>query len=230
MNASASGSPTGRYPSAEALLVEAMEATGLEATVGLSGFGLELQSLEALLAGGVALGTPPDAGAVVRTGHRFTFEPEPPDEWLEWAPMDNEYDRFYVGDKVFCARAGKKKFRNNLVRTFPDEEQAIDRYLALLKKAGKGATAFGLERILPAWQRVLMWPWLRLQKPAWLYHKTYDVLSELTDNQDLIATLCGQWGDMGLPPKRSPFFMPSSSQLPFTVTMATPYWLVVMLA
>ena len=34
---------------------------------------------------------------------------------LEWAPMDDEYDRFYVGDRVFCARAGKQAFRDNLV-------------------------------------------------------------------------------------------------------------------
>ncbi|MGB5630300.1 MAG: hypothetical protein WBM57_13080, partial [Woeseiaceae bacterium] len=34
---------------------------------------------------------------------------------------------------------------------------------------------------------------------------TWAVLSDLTDDENLIATLCGQWGDMGLPPKRSPF-------------------------
>ena len=145
-----------------------------------------------------------DVGAQTRNKCMFDFVSE---GRLEWAPMDSEYDRFYIGDKVFCALAGKKKFRNNLVRMFPDEEEAIDRYMALLRKVSGAAPAFGLERILPAWQRILMWPWLRRQKPRWLYRKTYDVLSELTNNQDLIATLCGQWGDMGLPPKRSPFFM-----------------------
>ena len=145
-----------------------------------------------------------DVGAQTRNKCMFDFVSE---GRLEWAPMDSEYDRFYVGDKVFCALAGKKKFRNNLVRMFPGEEEAIDRYMALLRKVSGAAPAFGMERILPAWQRILMWPWLRTQKPRWLYRKTYDVLSELTDNQDLIATLCGQWGDMGLPPKRSPFFM-----------------------
>jgi all-trans-retinol 13,14-reductase len=38
-----------------------------------------------------------------------------------------------------------------------------------------------------------------------MYRNTYEVLSELTDNQDLIAVLCGQWGDMGLPPRQSAF-------------------------
>ena len=33
------------------------------------------------------------------------------------------------------------------------------------------------------------------------------MLRKLTDDQDLIAVLCGQWGDMGLPPKRSVFLV-----------------------
>jgi len=145
-----------------------------------------------------------DVGAETRTKKMFDFVSE---GQLKWAPMDPEYDRFYVGDKVFSAIAGKQAFRDNLVQTFPEEAQAIDQYLKLLDKIGSASTAFGMERILRPWQRVLMWPFLRYAKPAWLYRNTYDVLSELTDNQDLIAVLCGQWGDMGLPPKRSVFMV-----------------------
>jgi all-trans-retinol 13,14-reductase len=145
-----------------------------------------------------------DVGAETTTRKMFDFVSE---GRLKWAPMDPEYDRFYVGKKVFNAVAGKQEFRDNLVRQFPAEEQAIDRYLQLLSKSAKATTALGLERILRPWQRILLWPLLRLLKPAWVYRNTYDVLSELTDNADLIAVLCGQWGDMGLPPKRSPFMM-----------------------
>ena len=147
-----------------------------------------------------------DVGAPTRTKKMFDFLSE---GRLKWAPMDPEYDRFYVGRKVFNAVAGKKEFRDNLVRQFPNEEQAIDRYMKLLQRAGKASTALGLERVLPAWQHILMWPYLRMLKPGWVYRNTYDVLSDLTSDQDLIATLCGQWGDMGLPPKRSPFIMHS---------------------
>jgi len=42
-----------------------------------------------------------------------------------------------------------------------------------------------------------------------MMRNTYEVLSELTDNKDLIATICGQWGDMGLPPKQSAFVVHS---------------------
>jgi all-trans-retinol 13,14-reductase len=48
---------------------------------------------------------------------------------------------------------------------------------------------------------------MKIMRPRHLYRNTYEVLSELTDNQDLIATLCGQWGDMGLPPKQSSFLV-----------------------
>jgi hypothetical protein len=60
---------------------------GVRTEVGLTGFSMELESIETLLAGGVALATPPDAGAPVRTGHRFELEDEPEASWLQWQPM-----------------------------------------------------------------------------------------------------------------------------------------------
>ncbi len=126
---------------------------------------------------------------------------------LNWAPMDDEYDRFYVGDKTFNAVAGKDAFRANLLRQFPNEQTAIDRYLALLKEASGATYAATMERILRPWQRTLAAPLIKWRTPKLLYRTTYDVLSELTDDQDLIATLCGQWGDMGLPPKKSAFMI-----------------------
>ena len=62
-------------------------AGGLAAQLGLGGVSLELDSIESLLAGGVAMATPPAAGEVVRTGHRFQLEAEPKHEWLEWEPL-----------------------------------------------------------------------------------------------------------------------------------------------
>jgi len=145
-----------------------------------------------------------DVGAETRTRKMFDFLSGGK---LKWAPMAAEYDRFYIGDKVFNAIAGKQEFRNNLVRNFPDEERAIDRYLELLRKVSGALYAHSMERALKPWQRMLATPILKWKKPGVLYRNTYEVLSELTDNQDLIATLCGQWGDMGLPPKKSAFMV-----------------------
>jgi len=145
-----------------------------------------------------------DVGAPTRTRRLFDYLS---DGRLEWAPMDAEYDRFYIGDKVFTARAGKREFRDNLVRQFPAEEAAIDRYLALLAEAGGAGSTLVMERVLEPWQRTLATPYLKWKTPDFLFRNTWDVLSELTDDADLVATLCGQWGDMGLPPKQSAFLV-----------------------
>ena len=47
-------------------------------------------------------------------------------ERLEWAAMDDHYDRIVLGDEAFDLVAGPKAFREELVRRFPDEEAAID--------------------------------------------------------------------------------------------------------
>jgi all-trans-retinol 13,14-reductase len=145
-----------------------------------------------------------DVGTKTRTRRMFDFLS---DGKLEWAPMDDEYDRFYIGDRVFCARAGKQAFRDNLVAQFPHEEQAIDQYMHLLSGVGGALSILGMERVAKPWQRLVSTPYRKWKTPAHIYRNTYEVLSELTDDQDLIATICGQWGDMGLPPKQSAFLV-----------------------
>ncbi len=141
-----------------------------------------------------------DVGAPTRTRKLFDFLS---DKQLDWAPMDPEYDRFYVGDKVYCAVAGKREFRDNLVAQFPAEAEAVDRYLVLLTETSAALSTFGMNRVAKPWQRRLSSPFMKMPEHA--FRSTWDVLSELTDDPDLIAVLCGQWGDMGLPPKRSAF-------------------------
>jgi len=87
-----------------------------------------------------------EVGAATRTRKMFDFLS---DGKLKWAPMDAEYDRFYVGDKVFNAMAGKQEFRDNLVRQFPGEAAAIDAYLKLLERSGAALSAFGMSRGMP---------------------------------------------------------------------------------
>jgi all-trans-retinol 13,14-reductase len=145
-----------------------------------------------------------DVGASTRTRRMFDYLS---DRQLQWAPMDDEYDRFYVGDRVFNAKAGKAEFRDNLVRQFPAEEQAIDRYMSLLAKVGDALSTFAMTKVLKPWQKTLASPLIKWKTPDFMFRNTYEVLSELTDDQDLIAVICGQWGDMGLPPKQSVFLV-----------------------
>jgi len=145
-----------------------------------------------------------DVGAPTSIRKLFDFLTEGK---LGWAPMDEEYDRFYIGDKVFNARAGREQFRDNLVAQFPAEEQAIDRYMQMLSEVGKAVTLYAAAKLLKPFPRLLLSPLLRWRLPSYLFRHTHEVLSQLTDDADLIAVLCGQWGDMGLPPRHSTFMV-----------------------
>ena len=125
----------------------------------------------------------------------------------QWAPMDPHYDRFFVGDRVVDAVAGRAEFRDNLVAHFPREAAAIDRYIALMDEAARGMRAFSMSRTLPDWAAAVAGPLLRRRLPSTFGRTTWEVLSGLTQDRDLIAVLTGQWGDLGLPPRRSAFVM-----------------------
>jgi all-trans-retinol 13,14-reductase len=106
---------------------------------------------------------------------------------------------------VYDAVAGREAFRDNLLAHFPREAAAIDGYLELLGEVSRGMRTFTLGRTLPPWAALLAGPVLRRRLPQVFNRTTWDVLSELTSDPELIAVLTGQWGDLGLPPKRSSF-------------------------
>ncbi len=143
-----------------------------------------------------------DMGAATFARRLFDFLS---DGKLDWAPMAERYDRFYIGERNYEAVAGRAAFRDNLVRSFPAEEPAIDRYLELLDGVGRAMLPLTMLRLLKPWQRRVLGPWLRRSIPDYLFATTWEVLSSLTGNRDLIAVLTGQWGDMGLPPRKSAF-------------------------
>jgi len=124
---------------------------------------------------------------------------------VAWAPMDAHYDRFFIGDRTYDAVAGPAEFRDNLLAHFPREAAAIDRYLELLREVARGMRTFTLQRTLPPWAAAIAGPVLRRRLPRSFQRTTWEVLSELTSDPELIAVLTGQWGDLGLPPKRSSF-------------------------
>jgi len=126
---------------------------------------------------------------------------------LKWAAMDSNYDRFFLGSREINLYAGKAGFRRSLVKEFPEEEEAIDRYISLLSKAAAAMKWFTLSKLTPAIAQPLTGRLLDTALPAWFNRTTYDVLSELTDNEALIGALTGQWGDCGVPPKESSFII-----------------------
>jgi phytoene dehydrogenase-like protein len=126
---------------------------------------------------------------------------------LQWAAMDDHYDRLFIGDRQIDLVAGPEAFADELKAQFPDEAQAIDTYLDYLSQVAKAMPGVTLAKVLP---NLLASPFrylARRKAPAFLNRTTRQVLETLTGNQELIAALTGQWGDNGLVPDDSSFII-----------------------
>lgn len=125
---------------------------------------------------------------------------------LEWAPMDAHFDRVFLGDRHYDLVAGKQDYRDALVAAFPEEQQAIDAYLDTMRSMKAGIRLLVLGKVLPRWLARRL---ASRKQPDAFRQTTREVLESLTSNQELIAVLTTQWGDLGLPPAQSSFIMHS---------------------
>lgn len=126
---------------------------------------------------------------------------------LKWAEMDSVYDRIILGDERFDFVAGKENFKDELKKHFPQEANAIDKYVELVTATTRYMGAVSQAKAMPKTVAKLMSLLAKNKIPEYALESSYDVLKGLTDNEKLIAVLCGQWGDHGCPPKESVFLM-----------------------
>ena len=126
---------------------------------------------------------------------------------LQWAEMDQVYDRIILGEESFDFVAGKEQFKTELKKHFPDEAGAIDQYVELICKTNKYMGRMTQQKAMPGWLKGIRGLIGKNKIPDYVLQDTYSVLKDLTDNETLISVLCGQWGDQGLPPKKSVFVM-----------------------
>lgn len=61
-------------------------AGGVEADIGFRGVSIQMESLQTIITGGIAMATPSSAGEPVRNGHRFDLDETPPKQWQTWRP------------------------------------------------------------------------------------------------------------------------------------------------
>ncbi|HSH01042.1 MAG TPA: NAD(P)-binding protein, partial [Anaerolineae bacterium] len=127
---------------------------------------------------------------------------------LEWQSLGPVYEQFYYPDGVHIEFPDTpKQFRQNLVAAFPEEEEGIDRYLALIKEIGRHWRLYYMARVLPPKIAPLAERWLARKAHEDFLVKTKDVIESLTDNKQLQAVLTAQWAYYGSPPERSTFAM-----------------------
>lgn len=125
---------------------------------------------------------------------------------LKFEEMGEVYDRMYFGNTTYDFVKGPDEFKAKMKSYFPNEAKAIDAYVELIYSTQKTQRLFFAEKMLPNfWSR--LFGKLMRKKALKANRTTYEVLSELTSNQQLIAVLTGQFGDYGLPPRKSSFMM-----------------------
>ena len=129
------------------------------------------------------------------------------DGQLKWADMGEVYDRIFLGSKSYDLVKGVSNFKKKLKSYFPEEAEAIDAYVDLIFKANRSGGPFYMSKAIPPLVSRFIGGFMTRPFYKFSERTTYEVLSELTSNEELIRVLCGQYGDYGLPPKQSSFIM-----------------------
>ena len=132
------------------------------------------------------------------------------DGQLKWAPMDVVYDRIIIGKRRVDFVAGRKNLAASLKSQFPDEAQAIDAYLELVDRVARSAQKFFAGQALPRLAAKAYNALRPLMVPNACFQTVRAVLEGLTQNQELISVLAGQWGDYGMVPRDAAFMMHAS--------------------
>ena len=128
---------------------------------------------------------------------------------LDWEDMGEVYDRIFLGDNAYDFVKGYENFRAQLHTYFPQDEAAIDQYLEKVVATAKKAQMFFAEKAVPPVVSTLFGGMMRRPTLKEATRTTREVLEEITQNQELIGVLTGQFGDYGLVPSKSSFFIHS---------------------
>ncbi len=129
------------------------------------------------------------------------------DGTLKWSTMDNTYDRIIIGDRRVDFVEGRAALIDSLVEHFPAEEAAIRRYIELVDETARAAQKFFAGQAMPRLLGRAYHTARPLLVPKNCYRSVREVLEELTQNQELIGVLTGQWGDYGMVPSEASFLM-----------------------
>ncbi|MGB5847007.1 MAG: NAD(P)/FAD-dependent oxidoreductase [Ignavibacteriaceae bacterium] len=125
---------------------------------------------------------------------------------LEWNKMPDTYDVFVYPDITFNAKAGEENYKQELIKIFPLEQSAINKYFDDLKKVVNWAVRdFVGKTLSPKIDFITSILTLPGSELALMTTKEY--LDKNFHDEKLKAILVSQWGDYGLPPSLSAFII-----------------------
>jgi len=130
-------------------------------------------------------------------------------EKLEWKALDNVYDRVVFGDTEYQFPRGRQNFKDALKKWFPAPEDhiSIDAYFDLLTQVDNVGVGYYVEKVIPPFLSKLFGNMLRRNVLRFSDKTTLEVLRGITSNDKLIGVLTAQYGDYGLQPSESSFYM-----------------------
>ncbi|WP_404784889.1 phytoene desaturase family protein [Altericista sp. CCNU0014] len=123
---------------------------------------------------------------------------------LKWQKMPDPFEKFVYPDFTFEVYSDPNRFQSDLVRRFPLEQAAIQRYFKDLQKAAFWYGAHAMLELFPVWLHPLLRRILRTFG-AIARQTTQHYLDQNFEDAHLKALLASQWGDYGLPPSQSCF-------------------------
>jgi all-trans-retinol 13,14-reductase len=130
------------------------------------------------------------------------------DSELKWAYMDELYDRIIIKDTEYKFIAGAENFKSEMLKHFPNEKEALEKYLRLLNEVNLIAMpAIIAQRMSPEYLSGITNLVTEPIVKKYFGSTTLQILSSITSDKKLISVLSGQWGDYGLPPGQSSFAM-----------------------
>ncbi|WP_448044989.1 phytoene desaturase family protein [Bradyrhizobium liaoningense] len=126
---------------------------------------------------------------------------------IQWAPLPAIYNRMVIGGRRYDIPAGAADYAAALKSYFPNEAAAIDRYLELVRGVSKASAGYFAQKALPQSRADDVYDRMCGTFHDYSDRLTIDALSELTDDRELIAVICANWGDYSLEPSKSSFAM-----------------------
>ena len=124
---------------------------------------------------------------------------------LEWAQMDDVYDRAIIAGDSYDFVSGVQRFKQKMIDYFPKEEKAIEQYIQKVFAVNKATRGFFAGKALPPFLGKIASPLLNKRFFDYSDKTVKEVLSQLTNDPKLIGVLSSQWGDYGLPPEQASF-------------------------
>ncbi|XP_078280635.1 all-trans-retinol 13,14-reductase-like [Rhinoraja longicauda] len=137
------------------------------------------------------------------------------DGQLEWVKMDDVFDHVVLGEhhsrRTYQICSGEKHYQHCLQSQFPEENEAIDKYLRLIKMVAKRLPQLVIIKMIPLQLARFL---IRTGIIHWFTSifklastSLSDLVNSLTKNKDLRTVMCYICGDYGVMPRNASFLM-----------------------